>query len=144
MKRIGLAGLVLVALLFAAQVASAQESLPDCPWGYAYNPISHDMVLVCLDRPSAATKAAAKPAGLAQPAPAPVVDREQSSHCASFAGPNYSICVVAASTASVAKPAGLAQPAPLSGSNQSRQDCPWGYPAYDAATRAFVSQCASR
>ena len=26
---------------------------------------------------------------------------------------------------------------------QAGQDCPWGYPLYDAATHTFVSQCAN-
>ena len=47
MKRIGFAGLMLVALLFGAQVASAQEGWPGCPWGYAYDLVGHGNVTEC-------------------------------------------------------------------------------------------------
>ena len=109
MNRFTFAGLMLFALLLVAPIASAQEGSPGCPWGYYYNPITHDYVLVCVSQP-ADNAAALKPAGLA--APAPVVAPEQGSRCVSYAGPNYSVCVVASSGASAAaKSAGLAAPA---------------------------------
>jgi hypothetical protein len=141
MKRFGFAGLVLIVLLFAAQVASAQNGLPGCAWGYYYNPITHDYVLVCLSQPTD-DAAALKPAGLA--APAPAVAPEQGSRCVSYAGPNYSVCVVASSGASAAaKPAGLAAPAPAVAPEQGLPGCPWGY-YYNPMTHDYVLVCLSR
>jgi hypothetical protein len=68
MNRFTFAGLVLFALLLVAPIASAQDGSPNCPWGYAYNPMTHDYVLVCLSQPTD-NAAALKPAGLAKPAP---------------------------------------------------------------------------
>jgi len=64
MKRIGLAGLVFVVLLFGVQVVSA-EGWPGCPWGEAYNPAHQGFVSACLSRPASPVDVAAKPAGLA-------------------------------------------------------------------------------
>jgi len=138
MNRFTFAGLMLFALLLVAPIASAQEGLPGCPWGYYYNPITHDYVLVCVSQP-ADNAAALKPAGLA--APAPVVAPEQGSRCVSYAGPNYSVCVVASSdTSAAAKPAGLAAPAPAVISEQGWPGCPWG-DAYNPSVHGFVSEC---
>jgi hypothetical protein len=70
MNRFTFAGLMLFALLLVAPIASAQEGLPGCPWGYYYNPITHDYVLVCLNRSAAPESSAPKAAGLAAPAQA--------------------------------------------------------------------------
>ena len=168
MNRFTFAGLMLFALLLVAPIASAQEDLPGCPWGYYYNPITHDYVLVCVSQP-ADNAAALKPAGLA--APAPVVAPEQGSRCVSYAGPNYSVCVVASSGASAAaKSAGLAAPAQATQqdptmdwiSSQERNanlaaaglakvasavdpkqgwsGCPWGA-AYDPMAHGFIAEC---
>ena len=63
--------LSLLVLLLVVPAAAADEGWPGCPMGYAYNPISHDVVWMCLDGQSAAVKAVAvKPSGLAQSASA--------------------------------------------------------------------------
>jgi hypothetical protein len=103
------ANVVAAGLAKVAPAVDPKQGLPGCPWGYYYNPITHDYVLVCVSQPADNT-AALKPAGLA--ASVPVVAPEQGSRCMSYAGPNYSVCVVASSGASAAaKPAGLAAPA---------------------------------
>ncbi len=112
MKRIGFAGLVLVVLLFAAQVVSAQGGLQDCPWGYpAYDAATHTFVSQCST--PVKVDVAAKPAGKAQPAP--TVTEETFVPCGfgERLDPLALACQQPARAGNTAaKPAGLAQPAP--------------------------------
>jgi hypothetical protein len=140
--------LALCVLLLTIPAAAAQEAGP-AVYGYFNDPTLHGgRVPMYFSQPTSPADAESRPAGLAQLAPAPAMDLEQSSHCASFAGPNYSVCVVASSGASAAKPAGMAQPIPVSavGSAQGWPGCPWGYdhnPACQSGPDA-PSQAASK
>ena len=62
------ANLAAAGLAKVVPAVDPKQGLPDCPWGYYYNPITHDYVLVCLSQP-ADNAAALKPAGLAKIAP---------------------------------------------------------------------------
>jgi hypothetical protein len=107
MKRFGFAGLMFVVLLFGAQVVSA-EGWPGCPWGRTYDAIANGYVGDCFAVPTATSQAAAKPAGLAQPAP-----MSGSNEDWWFAREGYDQGSFSEAPAVAAsKPAGLAQPAP--------------------------------
>jgi hypothetical protein len=108
MKRLGFAGLMLVALLFAAQVASAQ-GWPGCPWAYSsYDPATHTLsrntgVSQCTNvKPDAERK----PMGLARPAPAAAQPLDP---CGRSAGPDPWLCQ---SMDAAARAARLAAPVP--------------------------------
>jgi hypothetical protein len=104
MKRLGFAGLLLVALLFAAQVASA-EGWPGCPWGSDYDPMANGYVPACFSRPAEA--AAFKLAGLAGPSAAAA----QPSDAWWFARPGYAQdSFNRAPAAATSRAAGLASP----------------------------------
>jgi hypothetical protein len=68
MKRFGFAGLVLIVLLFAAQVVSAQDGSPSCPGESAYDLTGHGCVMGYTNGSAAVASIAPKVAGLAQPA----------------------------------------------------------------------------
>jgi hypothetical protein len=137
---------VFAVLLFAAPMASAQDSLPGCPWGAAYDPIVDGYVSACFNAPAATESSAPKAAGLAASAQveqhdptmdwisgqernanavALVVAPAQGLPCLSWGGGYDPMtgfvqeCLSQpAANAAAAKPAGLAKPAPAPAQQQ--------------------------
>ena len=70
MNRFRFAGMMLLTLLLAAPIASAQDGWPGCPWGAAYEELEHGYVAECFIATTATESIAPKAAGLAAPAPA--------------------------------------------------------------------------
>ncbi len=109
---------VSVVLLFAAPVASAQDSWLACPGGSAYDLTGHGCVTGYLNGPAATEPIAPKAAGLAKLAPA--VTPEQGLPCLSWGNTydqmthdNIQECLSwPAANAAAPKPVGLAAPAP--------------------------------
>ena len=109
------ANLAAAGLAKVVPAVDPKQGLPDCPWEYYYNPITHDYVLVCLSQP-ADNAAALKPAGLAKIAPVEKFDPSGfSEQFDPLLDPLALVCLSQPGTAAKAasKPAGLAAPAPM-------------------------------
>lgn len=139
MNRLIVMFVVFAVLVMAMPVVAAQEAWPQT-CGHANDPqVRGDRVPACLSQPATAAEAAAKPAGLAQPAPASVPDQGWQSWWfdrEGYAQDNLSRLAAAAAP----KPVGLAQPARVSAPDQGWPGCPWGH-AYDEVANGYVPAC---